>query len=275
MSTFFRNLSNQPSDLVSTLKTSVRVLVAEPDTVSRRLISTMLEAEPDISFQCIDNSDVVAAIQDSAPDLVIIDSQAAAIRRADNWEALGVQSPPATIVTSYDRTSLMPFASAAAHLLIKPFSVEQFEDAMDGARLKIADARSGLNVTGEYKRSGDRVLGARKFLKRFAAESEGRIVLIKMQDVLWLQSFGNYVRVHSATGVHMFRNTMRNIQHLLDPSLFLRIHRNALVNLDHVIEFFLPAIGNMFVKLDNGTSLPIRRASRASLRKLLKQHPLL
>jgi two-component system LytT family response regulator len=273
MSTFLQNLSNQHSELVSKLSTSVRVLVAEPDMVSRRLICRMLETEPDVSFQCIDNSDVVTAIQDSAPDLVILDSQAASIRAADNWEALGVKSPPATIVTSYDRTSLMPFASAAADLLIKPFNVEQFENAMDVARSKIADAKPSLNAAREYKRSDDRVPERRKFLQRFAAESEGRIALIKVQDVLWLQSFGNYVRVHSASATHVVRNTMRNVQPLLDPTIFLRIHRNAIVNLDHVLEFFLPATGNMFVRLDNERSLPLRRSSRASLRKFLKQHP--
>jgi two-component system LytT family response regulator len=205
---------------------------------------------------------------------VIVDSQAVAIRRADNWEALGVQSPPATIVTSYDRMSLMPFASAAADLLIKPFNVEQFENAMDVARSKISDARPGVNAAGEYKRSDDSVPEPRKFLRRFAAESAGSIALIKVQDVLWLQSFGNYVRVHSASATHVVRNTMRKVQPLLDPTIFLRIHRNAIVNLDHVLEFFLPATGNMFVRLDNGRSLPLRRSSRASLRKFLKQHPL-
>ena len=254
--------------------TPVRVLIAEPDAVSRRLICTMLEREPDVNFQCIDNSDVVAAIQDSAPDLVIVDTQTTAIRRAANWEALGLTSPPATIVTSYDKTSLMHFASASVDLLVKPFNVEQFEHAMEAARSKIECARARLNDLSEYKHSNDRMPDQRRFLHRFVAESEERIVLIKVGDVLWLQSFGNYIRVHSASSKHLVRNTMRNIEPLLDPTLFLRIHRNAIVNLDHVVEFFLPAIGNMFAKLDNGVCLPLRRSSRTSLRKCLKQHSL-
>lgn len=274
MSTSLQDLSSQRSELASKLNTFVRVVVAEPDTVTRRLICAMLETEADVSFQCVDDPDVVAAIQDSAPDLVIVDSQTAAIRRASSWEVLGVKPPPATIMTSYDRTSIMPFASAAADLLIKPFNVEQFEHAMETARAKITHARARFDASGEYKRSDDRVLASRKFLQRFAAESEGRIALIKVQDVLWLQSFGNYIRVHSAGAVHLLRNTMRNIQPLLDPTVFLRIHRNAIVNLDHVLEFFLPATGNMFVRLDNGLSVPLRRSSRALLRKVLKQQPL-
>ena len=64
---------------------------------------------------------------------------------------------------------------------------------------------------------------------------------------------------------------MKNLQGLLDPMHFLRVHRNAIVNLDHVLEFYLPRIGNMFAKLDNGMSLPLRRANRAFLRKRLRQ----
>jgi two-component system, LytTR family, response regulator len=267
--------SNSGGDLSAStdgVNTPVRALIAEPDAASRRLICSMLDREPDVSFQCIDNSDLVAAIQDFSPDLLIVDTHNAAIRRAANWEALGVKSPLATIVTSYDRTALMPFASSSTDLLIKPFNVEEFGNAMEIARSKIINARAKLN---ELRENNHSVHGGQpKFLQRLAAELEGKIVLIKLPDVLWLQSFGNYIRVHSASTTHLVRSTLKRIQPLLDPSLFLRIHRNAIVNLDHVIEFILPATGNMFVRLDNGLSLPLRRSSRASLRNFFKRHSL-
>ena len=274
MVSFVQNSMSELSGLEDKLEAPIRVIVSEPDPVSRRLICAILEREPDVAFQCVDNSDIVSAIQDSAPDLVILDTQTMAISRAANWEALGLKSPPATILTSYDRTSLKPFVSAAADLLIKPLDVEQFENAMETARSKIASARTRLNDVREFRSNKDTITDQPRFLQRFAAESEGKIVLIKIQDVLWLQSLGNHIRVHSAVATHRIRNTMRTVLSQLDPTVFLRIHRNAVVNLDHVTEFFLPAQGNMFVKLDNGVSLPLRRASRASLRKFLKQHSL-
>ena len=65
------------------------------------------------------------------------------------------------------------------------------------------------------------------------------------------------------------RQSMKNLQALLDPNRFFRVHRNAIVNLDHVEEFHLPPNGNMFVKLNDGLCLPLRKANRALLRKLL------
>jgi two-component system LytT family response regulator len=272
MVSFLQNTLVELSQVEGKLESPIQVLVSEPDPVSRRIICAILEREPDIRVQRIDNSNVVWAMQNSGPDLVIADARTAAIGHAGNWEALGVKSPPATILTSYDRTPLMPLA--AADILIKPFDVEQFENAMEAALAKIANARAGLRNVPKFMSNKDRISDQRRFLQRFAAESEEKIVLIRTCDVLWLQSFRNHIRVHSAAGTHLIRNTMRTVQSLLDPTLFLRIHRNAIVNLDHVAEFFLPAQGNMFVKLDNGVSLPLRRASRTSLRKLLKQHSL-
>jgi len=251
---------------------ALRVIVAEPDTASRRLICSILESESNVELQCINNSDLLAVIRETDPDLVILDIQTSAIRRAANWEALGVKSPPATIVTSYDATSLLPFASAGADLLIKPLNVDEFHDAIEAARLNIVRARTAVSQVHERQGAQEPLPEQPQFLQRLAAESEGRIVLLKVPDILWLQSFGNHIRLHSANATHLVRYTMKKIQVLLDPNHFLRVHRNAIVNLDHVVEFFLPTTGNMFVKLDNGTCLPLRRANRVSLRKLLRQH---
>ena len=250
----------------------IRVIVAEPDTASRRLICSILESATNVSLECVDNSDLLSVIQETDPDLVILDTQTTVVKRAANWEVLGVKSPPATIITSYDASSLMPFASAMADLLIKPFKVEEFQDVFEAARLKIIRARTALNQIPRQKRNQESLPDKRAFVQRLAAESEGSIVLLNVRDVLWLQSFGNQIRVHSGNSTHLVRCTMKKIQTILDPHHFLRVHRNAIVNLDHVVEFFLPATGNMFVKLDNGACLPLRRANRASLRRLLRQH---
>ena len=252
-------------------ETMIRVLVAEPDTASRRLICSILQSEPDVKLQCVDNSQLISSIQECDPDLVIMDMHASETRRASDWEDLGIKSPAATILTTYDSTSVTAFASASADLLIKPFNVEQLQLAVEVARSKILRARSELE-TYERSNNPDHPERKRQFLQRVAAESGEKIVLIRVHDILWLQSFGNHIRLHLKNATHLVRHTMKNFQALLDPIYFLRVHRNAIVNLDHVDEFYLPPAGNMFVKLNNGTCLPLSRANRALLRKILKSH---
>jgi two-component system, LytTR family, response regulator len=257
-------LTQQPSAPIS-------VIVAEPDPASRRLICSILESESGVTVRCVDNSRLFSTVQDRDPDLVILDLHSTEARRVAGWEDLGVKAPPVTIFTTYDATALPPFASASADLLIKPFNVEQLQIAIDAARSKVTRARAQLSFperSSNHEDAGRRA----EFLQRVAAESGEKIILIRVKDILWLQSYGNHIRLHLWNASHLVRHTLKNFQALLDPNYFLRVHRNAIVNLDHVIEFFLPPKGNMFVTLSNGKSLPLRRANRALLRKKLKSH---
>jgi len=191
------------------------------------------------------------------------------IRRGGTWDALGVESPLATIVTAYDSAALLAFASIAVDVVVKPFDVERFETALDLAKSRILRARTELQTAD---RASQAKYGMpRQFVQRLAVEVEEKIVLIRVEEIQWMQSLGKYIRLYVGEKSHLLRQSMKNLQAVLDPRRFLRVHRNAIVNLDHVDEFYLPSNGNMFMKLNNGVSLPLRRANRTMLRKLLKQ----
>lgn len=249
----------------------IRVLVSEPDTVSRRLICSLLKCESGMTATCADDFKLVSSIKENAPDLVIVDIHAPAIRRAPNWEAVGIKPAPVTIVTAYDPSAVSVFASTAIDLLVKPFDAERLEAALDLATSRITRVRRELEVE-EEARSGKPERPGQQFVQRMAVEANQKIVLVKIEDIRWMQSSGNQIRLHVAKTSYLIRQSMTNLQAMLDPSRFLRVHRNAIVNLDHVEEFHLPPNGNMFVKLDDGLCLPLRKASRALLRKLLKRH---
>jgi len=104
---------------------------------------------------------------------------------------------------------------------------------------------------------------------RIAVRLDERIVLVQMQDVFWIQSKGNLLCLHLEGSDYDCRMTMKDLHVKLDPDRFLRIHRNAIVNLDHVLEFDLPRSGNAFVRLRNGKVLPISRTGRLELRRSL------
>lgn len=248
----------------------IRVLVSEPDTVSRRLICSLLECESGMTVTCVADSRLMSSIQESTPDLVIIDVNSPAIRRARNWESAGIQSVPTTIVTAYDPSAASEFASTAIDFLVKPFDAERFETALDVATAEIARIRT--ERTAEERSSGrEQKISAQHFLKRLAVEANEKIVLIKIDDIRWIQASGNQIRLHVVKASYLIRHSLKNLQELLDPTRFLRVHRNAIVNLDHVQEFHLPKNGNMFVKLNDGMCLPLRKGNRVFLRKLLKR----
>ncbi len=246
----------------------IRVVIAEPDVVSRRLICSLVESEPEMTAECVDDSRLISSIQETVPELVIVDANTPLIRRGGNWDALGVEPPLATIVTAYDSAALSAFASIAVDMVVKPFDVERFETALDLAKSRIRHARIELQAPD---RTNQESRMPRQFVQRLAVEEDEKIVLIRVEEIQWMQSLGKFIRLYVGEKSHLLRQSLKNLQAVLDPRRFLRVHRNAIVNLDHVDEFYLPPTGNMFVKLNNGVSLPLRRANRTMLRKLLRQ----
>jgi len=247
---------------------TIRALVTEPDHASRKLICSLLEDEPDITVECIDEPRLVSFIRESSPDLVILDARTPSIREARSWEALGVKSPPATIVTAFDSASLTPFATLAVDLLVKPFDIERVETALDLAKARIRRARASSEADPQLTELERRTSAAR-FLQRLAVEAGDNIVLVRVEDIQWMYAVGKSVRLHVRNGSHTLRRSLKSLQLVLDPTRFLRVHRNVIVNLDHVDEFHLPQDGNMFVKLINGVNLPLRKGNRSTIKKLL------
>jgi DNA-binding LytR/AlgR family response regulator len=111
-----------------------------------------------------------------------------------------------------------------------------------------------------------------KYMNRMTVKAGDKIVLVPVRDILWIQSHGNLLLLHLPTASFEHRMTIKDIYRRLDPERFLRVHRNAVVNLDHVVDFDLPRHGNAFVHLSNGKALPINKNVRLVLRRgLLSQ----
>lgn len=251
--------------------TPIRVLVAEPDAVTCGLICSIVEHEPEITVDFVDGPRLLSSIQERSPDLVIVDAHTPSIRQAGIWQSFGIKLPPATIITAYHPAALTPFASVAVDLLLKPFGIERLETALELAKSRIRSFRTKL---GNVDRPGELDRQASpQFLQRLAVEVGETIVLVRVDDIQWMQSAGKYVRLHAGDTSHVLRQSMRSLQSMLDPKRFLRVHRNVVVNLDHVSEFHLPQDGNMFVKLNNGAALPLRKGNRSEIRRFLRNRP--
>lgn len=97
----------------------------------------------------------------------------------------------------------------------------------------------------------------------------GRIVLLRVGDVDWVQAEGNYVRLHVGERSCLIRETLRNLAERLDPRQFLRIHRSTIVNLDRVKELRPWFAGDFIVALKDGTELKLSRGYRPRLEEQL------
>jgi DNA-binding LytR/AlgR family response regulator len=108
------------------------------------------------------------------------------------------------------------------------------------------------------------------FLHRIPVKENGKIVLVDADDVIWVESYGNYLFLHTADRKHIYRETMAAMEGKLDPSRFLRIRRSAMVRIDHIRELHPTDNSEFEIVLTNGTVLSSTRRYRKNLESVLQ-----
>jgi two-component system LytT family response regulator len=114
---------------------------------------------------------------------------------------------------------------------------------------------------------------ARTFLTRFPVRQGDRFVLLRLDQIRWIEARANYVRVHGDDGVYLQRDSLRRLQAALDPERFVRISRYAIVNLDKVRSIERSPHGSLKVRLEGGLELASTRVYRRALRQILRRDP--
>jgi two-component system LytT family response regulator len=107
-------------------------------------------------------------------------------------------------------------------------------------------------------------------LDRFTIKDKGRISFLKTRDVDWIEAEDNYVRLHCGKETYLIRQKIGSLEKELNPTIFVRIHRGAIVNVESIKELQQWFKRDYRVVLRNGTILPLGRSYRNELRKVLQ-----
>ncbi|HXZ79433.1 MAG TPA: LytTR family DNA-binding domain-containing protein [Terriglobales bacterium] len=251
----------------------VQAFIVDGDAEARRQIRDLLQPEMDINVigEFSNASDALVALRHNNPDLLVLDVQLPEIQAAANLDVLGSDKIPVTIAMARDPLALRRFTPQVVDVLVKPLDRERFERAMLRAKLEIERARNEELERLLQVHAGTGNGNGSAYAQKFVVKDNGRIFFLRADEIDWIQSAGNYVRMHVGQDVHTIRRTMQDLQSSLDPQRFLRVHRNAIVNLDHILEFQSQNRSAMCVVLKSGARLPLSRSYRSELRKYLKR----
>lgn len=269
----------------------IRVLVVDDEPIARRRVRRMLRLEPDVDVidEVGSGNEAIASIKKERPDLVLLDVQMPDVDGFGIVDALGAEEMPPTIfVTAFNEYAVRAFDVNAIDYLLKPYDPERFRSAFQRARShmeRVSSAEQGRKiralleqVIGEDRTSAaltDRgapqsgSLGAppprTRTLDRLMVKHDGRVFFVKVSDVDWFEASGNYVRVNVGKVSHLIRETMHHIEAQLDPSMFVRIHRAVIVNIDRIKELQPWFAGDYVVILRDGRQLKLSRTYREHL----------
>ncbi len=273
----------------------VRVLIVDDEPIARRRMRRLLRLEDDV--EVIDDvgsgREAIEVIQRERPDLVLLDVQMPDVDGFGVVDALGVDKMPPTIfVTAFNEYAVRAFDVHAIDYLLKPFDTDRFKAAFVRARVHLeqrSSAEQGRKIralleqvlgegsvasveraAGNAAAAGPSGNGAppaprHRFVDRLMVKHDGRVYFVKVTDVDWFEASGNYVRIHTGKVSHLIRETMQRVESQLDPSMFVRIHRAVIVNLDRIRELQPWFAGDYVVILRDGRQLKLSRTYREHL----------
>jgi len=246
-------------------KEKLTAVIVDDEELARQVLREMLQAHPEIEVvaECGNGFEAVKAVSERKPDLLFLDIQ---MPKLDGFEVLElIDGDMAVIfVTAHDEHALRAFEVHAVDYLLKPFSSDRFEAALERAK-----QRAGAAVPAARELSAAaRELG--EYASRVVVRDGTRVQIIPVAKLDYVEAQDDYVALASQGKKHLKQQTIASLEAMLDPRNFLRIHRSYLVNLERVAKIEPYGKDTHVAVLHDGTKLPVSRAGYGRLRALLE-----
>ena len=257
----------------------IRTLIVDDEPLARRNLRVLLERDAQIEIvdECRNGREAVKAINSLSPDLIFLDIQMPEMDGFDVLARVGPEHIQAIIfVTAFDQYALKAFDVHALDYLLKPFDDERFARALERAKSQIAareiDKLSkrlfALLEERESERNGS-IEKRESYLTRLMIKASNRVVLLKVDEIDFIEADGNYAKLHVGRKSHLLREKMHDLEGRLDPAKFVRIHRSVIVNLERIKELQPHFNGDYIVVLEDGRQLRLSRTRREHLESRL------
>lgn len=250
---------------------SIRALIVDDEPPARAVIRKMLADDHEIAIvgECSNGREAIGQIAALQPDLLFLDIE---MPEMDGFALLDVLEGPKTpvviFVTAYDQYAVKAFDVSAVDYLLKPFDHDRMAVALKRAKANLIE-RSDEDRSEQLIDLLRNLAARENLLDRFVIKNNGRVFLIPVEDVDWIEACGNYVVLHTADAKHIIRETMKQTELRLDPKLFVRIHRSTIVNLARIKELQVHFNEEHLVILKNGIELSLSRRFREKLSEKL------
>jgi len=242
----------------------IGAIIVDDEELARKLLHEYLASSRDIDIlaECANGFDAVKAISERKPDLVFLDVQ---MPKLDGFEVLElIGSDVAVIfVTAFDQYAMKAFDAHAVDYLLKPFSQERFDKALDRARQRLGEKTPPAPELARAARPPE------QHLERIVVKDGVRVHIIPVAKLDYAEAQDDYVALHSQGKSFLKQQTISSLETSLDPQRFVRIHRSIIVNLERVAKIEPYAKDSRVAILSDGTQLQVSRAGYDRLKTLL------
>ena len=243
----------------------MKAIIVDDEYLGREIIKKYLSNNNEIEIiaECSNGFDAVKEITEKKPDLVFLDIQMPKLTGFEMLELL--DEPPAIIfTTAFDNYAIKAFEVNAVDYLLKPFSEERFNEALNKVVERIQQKNTGEENIDKLIEDQQHEL-----LERVVVKDGPKITIIPVDTLKWLEAQDDYVRIHSEGGRFMKKKTMKFFEDHLDPNIFIRIHRSSIINVNSIKQMELYEKDSYRVILKDDTKLAVSKTGLQKLKEIL------
>jgi len=242
----------------------IGAVIVDDEELARGLVREMLKAHAEIRVlaECGNGFEAVKAVSELKPDLLFLDIQ---MPKLDGFEVLELVGRDIAVIftTAYDTYAMRAFDAHAVDYLLKPFSAERFEKALERARQRLGQQMPDPVELAAAARPPE------QYLQRIVVKDGPAVHVIPVEKLDYAEAQDDYVALKSDKKTYLKQQTISSLETMLDPARFIRIHRSHIVNLERVAKIEAYTKDSKIAVLRDGTQLPVSRAGYARLKVLL------
>jgi two-component system LytT family response regulator len=242
----------------------IGAVIVDDEELARGLVREMLKAYPDVRVlaECGNGFEAVKAVADLKPDLLFLDIQ---MPKLDGFEVLELVGRDIAVIftTAYDTYAMRAFDAHAVDYLLKPFSPERFKMALDRAKQRLGEKTPDPVELAAAARPPE------QYLQRIVVKDGPAVHVIPVEKLDYVEAQDDYVALKSDKKTYLKQQTISSLETMLDPAVFIRIHRSHIVNVERVAKIEAYTKDSKIAVLRDGAQLPVSRAGYARLKALL------
>jgi two-component system LytT family response regulator len=246
-----------------------RVVIVDDEPPARQTLRMLLAHENDFSVaaECGHGGEAVEAIARVRPDVLFLDVRMPGLDGFDVLRAIGADAVPAVVfVTAYDRYAAQAFERHAIEYLLKPFTDERFAGVVAHVRRRLRER--ALATLGQ--RLPNLLAAPPRERRQLVVKDGSRTHIIVEADIVWVEAEDYYIAIHANGRRVLAREPLKAIEDRLDPAVFARVHRSAIVNTRFIKAIEPVASGDQRLVLTDGTVLRVSRTHRAALMRRIE-----
>ncbi|HRH51567.1 MAG TPA: LytTR family DNA-binding domain-containing protein [Panacibacter sp.] len=232
----------------------------EPDCV--RLLALQLKMycpQVQVAAECTESEEGLLKIKELQPDMVFLDIEMPVMNGFQLLEKTGPIHFSLVFVTAYDKFAVKAFRFSALDYLLKPIDGKDLKAAVEKAEQRRWPEKQQLSLLKQQLHGG-----AKTFPDKIALPYQNGVTFAEVKLIIYCESDNNYTRFYMIDGhQHTVAKTLGDIQEVLEERNFLRVHRQYLVNLDH-IKKYVRGEGNYLI-LSNNQHIPVARNQKERL----------